>query len=1304
MRSATGQQAVVSTGETASKRAAGRRARRLARRQAQRKWVAITGAVGGLTVTWASMAHATDHLWNASTGDYNVAGNWNPTTVPGSGDNAIVSNGGVVLITAADPAWTAFDVRAGDNADGVTGNGTYIQTGSTVTANSWFRLGADTAGVTGTYNMSAGVFVGHGNVRIGETGTGYLNLSGTANFSADGSMNGTYWAVGANPGSVGYMNVAGSAVVNDTAGSDRAPIQVAASTGATGTLTLSDSATINTNSNELWVGQNGTGTFNQSGGTLNVGNWIAVGRQGGTGVWNLTGGVVNKTGGGDISISGDGASELGIVNQAGGVLNNTASDTYIGDGSVGAWNLSGGTANFSETDLGRNGGAAGTVNLTGGVMNAAVANGQFAVGYAAGSTGVLNVTAGTLNVGTAASNTTGLLAIGQAGTGTLSLSGTGAINALGGVSVGSNTGAVGTVNMTAGTLTAGGTANPTAYLAVGDSGTGTFNLSGGTVTAPNVYAGRTASATGTINVTAGTLNASTVSIANEDVGGATGASGTVTLSGTGVINATSVVVAKSSTGTGTFTMTGGTLNTAQFERGSGTTAVVNLNGGTLTNSTGTDNPSFITGFHAGELNVNGVTINTGSNTLGITSPLSGSGFVKAGSGVLTINGSNSPSANTGTTTISAGTIRLAAPSAVLPTANVVGFYPMTTVLASNSNGATYVVPDMDPAHTAANANDLTVAGGTVTATTTAPPGTTGAHAGSLSYSNGGFLTYAYGGQPVGLPVGNSAYTIGAWVNLSTANNNGSGGSTGNNGVDGIVGYGNYGPTGQTNAFRTGYYSGGANGVTNYWEGDDGSAPLVNASSGATTLGNWHYIAVTYDPTAGGVNGGGLGVRTIYDDGQVIDSEDPNQQHNTALNNFTVGVTNLLASPSEFFSGNMADLIITSSALTAPQLAVAASSDNPFAVNNSGGAMSITSSMNIASGATFDLNGNNQTLAGVTGTGAVTLGAGTLTVNNAAADLFSGTISGTGGLTKSGVGTLTLGGTGSNLTYTGLTTVNAGTLTFAANAATTPLVRSFSGGILINGGTLALPTSNTSGGRTLLSTASLTFATNASTGAIVGKLDLGNGDLDVKNTSATTAAASLSAITAAAASGYAGGTWTGNGLTSASAAADSLHLTAVGVILNATSMGTPIYTSFDGTAVAATDVLARYTYYGDTNLDGVVNAGDYTRIDAGFLGKLTGWVNGDFNYDGIVDGSDYTLMDNAFNQQNGMFAAPAAVVASADLASGGIASAADLVASPTALLAGGSASSVPEPTTLGVLAVGAAGLLGRRRRRIAVGTT
>jgi autotransporter-associated beta strand protein len=273
-------------------------------------------------------------------------------------------------------------------------------------------------------------------------------------------------------------------------------------------------------------------------------------------------------------------------------------------------------------------------------------------------------------------------------------------------------------------------------------------------------------------------------------------------------------------------------------------------------------------------------------------------------------------------------------------------------------------------------------------------------------------------------------------------------------------------------------------------------------------------------------------------------------------------------------------------------------------------------------------------------------------------LVHGTGTTDGGVIKTGSGILTLSGSD---TYKGVTNVSAGVLVLSQTASLP------SGSVVsVSPGAALVDTQN----------AVLTRA---------GSLNI-NGSLIIQNSP------SLQSVTQAAASGYTGGTWSGTGagvIGSSLAAADTSFLHAVAVIQNDNGAGTQLYTTFEGySSLNDSDVLVKYTWYGDTDLNGEVDGTDYSRIDYAYAQNLanpntplTGWFNGDFNYDGVIDGSDYTLMDNAFNQQGAAISAQ--------------------IGSPTAQIATaqiGGGSAVPEPASLGLLGIGAVGLLGRRNRR------
>ena len=263
------------------------------------------------------------------------------------------------------------------------------------------------------------------------------------------------------------------------------------------------------------------------------------------------------------------------------------------------------------------------------------------------------------------------------------------------------------------------------------------------------------------------------------------------------------------------------------------------------------------------------------------------------------------------------------------------------------------------------------------------------------------------------------------------------------------------------------------------------------------------------------------------------------------------------------------------------------------------------------------------------------------------------------ITVNGTDTLTLSG---GLTAMGCPVTKTGTGTVALAPFTAASLN-------VSNGTMQLTATHPA-------TAVLVAAVTVTPGA---NLDLTDNGIDITG-------ANLAAVASLVTTGYANGSWTGTGINSSTAGSDPKHLSAIGVIQN-NQGGTPIFSAanlFDAAAPGPSDILAKYTYYGDTNLDGKVDGSDYSRIDAAYLADendptaSTGWFNGDFNYDGVVDGSDYTLIDNAFNTQGTQLSAE--------------------IATPTTQVAGSIETSVPEPAGLGVVVMCTMGSLGRRRLR------
>jgi hypothetical protein len=207
---------------------------------------------------------------------------------------------------------------------------------------------------------------------------------------------------------------------------------------------------------------------------------------------------------------------------------------------------------------------------------------------------------------------------------------------------------------------------------------------------------------------------------------------------------------------------------------------------------------------------------------------------------------------------------------------------------------------------------------------------------------------------------------------------------------------------------------------------------------------------------------------------------------------------------------------------------------------------------------------------------------------------------------------------------------------------------------------------------------INVAQNGSTVVRASKLDVAQGgtlDLNDNNmildATAGTAASELTRMESLVRQGRNGGSWNGSGITSTAARDQAQHITGIAVIRNSDNGGaTPVMTSFEGQAVDANDLIFKYTYNGDANLDGRINADDYFRIDSGFLAQPANpsYRDGDFNYDDKVNADDYFLIDSAFLGQGGAL-------------EGGVLQ----------------AVAVPEPGVISLGLVAALGLLGRRRR-------
>ncbi|MEP9358376.1 autotransporter-associated beta strand repeat-containing protein [Sphingomonas sp. KR3-1] len=286
----------------------------------------------------------------------------------------------------------------------------------------------------------------------------------------------------------------------------------------------------------------------------------------------------------------------------------------------------------------------------------------------------------------------------------------------------------------------------------------------------------------------------------------------------------------------------------------------------------------------------------------------------------------------------------------------------------------------------------------------------------------------------------------------------------------------------------------------FWDGTDNSGDgVAQGGSGSWTnaFPNWTDAAATNNSGwagAFGVFGGAAGVVTVDDailfsgaqfmtDGYEIAHGSGTLTTNTALTNIRVdpGLTATISANIAGSGGLLKNDAGTLILAGANSYAGATNIQGGTLVALNGGALPVTTNVSVASGATLDIRAD-QAVGGLNGAGNVLLG-GTLTTGGLNAnDGFSGVLSGNGGLTKTGTGTMILGGVNG---YAGLTQVSSGTLQLDGSVA---------GAVTVAGGATLTGTGSAAGVVTIADGAHLAAGGAAAGSITTGGLVLSSGSV------------------------------------------------------------------------------------------------------------------------------------------------------------------------------------------------------------------
>ncbi len=659
-------------------------------------------------------------------------------------------------------------------------------------------------------------------------------------------------------------------------------------------------------------------------------------------------------------------------------------------GSTGSVEAKSGTTNIdSWLSVGRGNGTTGLSSSFTVSGNAVVNAGQSSIGYWNGLNGysanpVVNV------IGNSKLNLTNQMYVGESGgaNGTINVA-TNAGNTAAlqmGAQLQIGLGGTGVVNVgNSGKLQVG------QWLGIGAGNTGTLNVSGSaTVTVGSDFnVGDTGNGTDTFNIS----GAATVSAPNIYVGKFDSVVGIANQNGGSVTATNSMQIGANATGT--YNLNAGTLTTPNITRNAGS-GTLNFNGGTLVPST--NNATWVTGL-AANVKAGGAIVDTQGNSAGLQGlahdPALGAtldgGLTKKGAGTLTLNDGSS---YTGPTTVLAGTLQLG--TAIAP--QLSHRWSFNGNLNDSVGGANATLAG-------SNTNTVTIGG----SQTTLPGG---------DHNNTPYISL---GQNL-LPTSGGA-TIELWATENQLQS-----------WSRIFDFG----AGNNSNYLMMSWTQGTNQNSDQVEWHDNSNQTIGVGNSVQpyALGTEYHIAMTLSSTNGGT--------------QVNWYVAPSANGAISARSGSLFTTNSMASlsqnamwlgqsmwPDNTASASYDEVRFWNSALSVGALNVLQKAGPDGAIPQ---ILPVTP-INLAAGATVDLNGNNQTVTSLNDVlasgGTVTTsvaGPITLTLNQAGTSTYHGAISdgaGTVGLILSGTGNQILAGVD---TFTGGTEIAAGTLTLVHNGA------------------------------------------------------------------------------------------------------------------------------------------------------------------------------------------------------------------------------------------------------------------------------